>query len=95
MGYTTPMKYEKPIELTEAGYLSLLRGDAVQGVGVRVCKTLAQKWMFENKGLICGGTVFFLEICNLGLGIYLVKKAPLTVRATKMVKNKPLHAPCF
>ena len=63
-----------------------LRGDAVDGVGVRVSKKIAKKWLLENKGIVCGGTVFFLKIKNLGMGVCNVTKAPLTVRETLMVK---------
>jgi hypothetical protein len=63
-----------------------LRGDAVDGVGVRVNKKIAKKWLLENKGIICGGTVFYLKIKNLGMGVYNVTKAPLTVRETLMIK---------
>ena len=63
-----------------------LRGDAVDGMGVRVNKKIAKKWLLENKGIICGGTVFYLKIKNLGMGVYKVTKAPLTVRETLMIK---------
>jgi hypothetical protein len=63
-----------------------LRGDAVDGMGVRVNKKIAKKWLLENKGIICGGTVFYLKIKNLGMGVYNVTKAPLTVRETLMIK---------
>jgi len=63
-----------------------LRDDAVDGVGVRVSKKIAKKWLLENKGIVCGGTVFFLKIKNLGMGVCNVTKAPLTVRETLMVK---------
>lgn len=73
---------------TENDALEAIRGDAVRGVGIRVPKVLAAKWMAENRSLICNGCVFFLEICSLGVGIYHVAKAPLDVRGTKMVKAK-------
>ena len=63
-----------------------LRGDAVDGVGVRVSKKIAKKWLLENKGIVCGGTVFFLKIKNLGMGVCNVTKAPLTVSETLMIK---------
>jgi hypothetical protein len=63
-----------------------LRGDAVDGVGVRVNKKIAKKWLLEDKSIVCGGYVFYLKIKNLGMGIYKVTKAPLTVRETLMVK---------
>ena len=70
----------------EIDAIELLRSDAVDGVGVRVNKKIAKKWLLENKGIICGGTVFYLKIKNLGMGVYNVTKAPLTVRETLMVK---------
>jgi hypothetical protein len=61
-------------------------GDAVDGVGVRVPTWIAKKWLGNNESMICGGHVFYLKIKNLGLGIYKVTKAPLTVRETAMVR---------
>jgi hypothetical protein len=55
-------------------------------VGVRVNKKIAKKWLLEDKSIVCGGYVFYLKIKNLGMGIYKVTKAPLTVRETLMVK---------
>ncbi len=63
-----------------------LRGDAVDGVGVRVNKKIAKKWLLENKAIVAGGMIFFLKIKNLGMGVYKITKAPLTVRDTLMVK---------
>jgi hypothetical protein len=63
-----------------------LRDDAVDGVGVRVNKKIAKKWLLENKAIVSGGTVFFLKIKNLGMGVCNVTKAPLTVRETLMIK---------
>lgn len=73
---------------TENDALEAIRGDAVQGVGIRVPKVLATKWMAENRSLISDGCVFFLEIAPLGLGIYNVRKAPPSARGTKIVKVK-------
>jgi hypothetical protein len=63
-----------------------LRGDAVDGVGVRVNKKIAKKWLLEDKSIVCDKYVFFLKIKNLGMGVYKVTKAPLTVYETLMVK---------
>jgi hypothetical protein len=63
-----------------------LRGDAVDGVGVRVNKKIAKKWLLENKAIIAGGIIFFLKIKNLGMGVCKVTKAPLIVRETLMIK---------
>ena len=63
-----------------------LRGDAVDGVGVRVSKKIAKKWLLEDKSIVCDKYVFFLKIKNLGMGVYKVTKAPLTVYETLMVK---------
>lgn len=63
-----------------------LRGDAVDGVGVRVNAKIAKKWLLENKAIIAGGMVFFLKIKKLGMGIYKVTKAPLNIRETLMVR---------
>lgn len=63
-----------------------LRGDAVDGVGVRVNKKIAKKWLLENKAIVSGGTVFFLKIKNLGMGVCKVTKAPWNIRETLMVK---------
>lgn len=73
---------------TENDALDALRPDAVQGVGIRIPKVLATKWMAENRSLISDGCVFFLEICYLGVGVYHARKAPLNVRGTKIVKIK-------
>ena len=63
-----------------------LRGDAVDGVGVRVNAKIAKKWLLENKAIIAGGMVFFLKIKKLGMGIYKVTKSPLNIRETLMVR---------
>jgi hypothetical protein len=63
-----------------------LRGDAVDGVGVRVNKKIAKKWLLENKAIVSDGTVFFLKIKNLGMGVCKVTKAPWNIRETLMVK---------
>jgi hypothetical protein len=63
-----------------------LRGDAVDGVGVRVSQKIAKQWLLENRAIVCGGNVFFLKIKNLGMGVCNVTKAPLTVRKTLMIK---------
>jgi hypothetical protein len=63
-----------------------LRGDAVDGVGVRVNKKIAKKWLLENKAIVSGGTVFFLKIKNLGMGVCKVTKAPWNIRETLMMK---------
>lgn len=70
----------------EIDAIEFLRSEPVDGVGVRVSKKIARKWLLENKGIVCGGTVFFLKIKNLGMGVCNVTKAPLTVRETLMVK---------
>ena len=58
----------------------------VDGVGVRVNKKIAKKWLLEDKSIVCDKYVFFLKIKNLGMGVYKVTKAPLTVYETLMVK---------
>ena len=63
-----------------------LRGDAVDGVGVRVNAKVAKKWLLENKTIIADGKVFFFKIKNLGMGVCKITKAPLNVRETLMVK---------
>ena len=63
-----------------------LRCDAVDGVGVRVNKKIAKKWLLENKAIVAGGMVFFLKIKNLGMGVCKITKAPLNVRETLLVK---------
>ena len=63
-----------------------LRGDAVDGVGVRVNKKIAKKWLLENKAIIADGKVFFFKIKNLGMGVCKITKAPLNVRETLLVK---------
>lgn len=73
-------------ELTDY-QLNFLLGDVIGGVGIRVDKKIAKKWLLENKSLICGGVVFYLQIQDLGLGVCKVTKAPLSIRETKMVKN--------
>ncbi len=70
----------------EIDAIEFLRSEPVDGVGARVSKKIAKKWLLENKGIVCGGTVFFLKIKNLGMGVCNVTKAPLTVRETLMVK---------
>jgi hypothetical protein len=70
----------------EIDAFEFLRGDAVDGVGVRVSQKIAKKWLLENKAIVCGGNVFFLKIKNLGMGVCNVTKAPLTVRETLMIK---------
>ena len=63
-----------------------LRSEPVDGDGVRVSQKIAKKWLLEDKLIVCDGYVFYLKIKNLGMGIYKVTKAPLTVRETLMVK---------
>ena len=70
----------------EIDAIEFLRSEPVDGVGVRVSQKIAKKWLLENKGIVCGGTVFFLKIKNLGMGVCNVTKAPLTVRETLMIK---------
>ena len=70
----------------EIDAIELLRCGPVDGVGVRVDAKTARKWLLENKGVISGGNVFFLKIKKLGMGVYNVTKAPLTVRQTLMIK---------
>lgn len=72
--------------MNELEALDFLRGEPVRGVGVRVEKRIAKKWLLENRSRICGGSVFFFEIKKVGLGVYKVVKAPNDVRETKLVK---------
>lgn len=67
--------------------LEFIRGELVCGFPVRVPVKLARKWLLENTSLVCGAYVFYLQICNIGLGVCEVQKAPLTVRKTKMIKE--------
>lgn len=73
-------------ELTD-NQLNFLLGFGVGGEGVRVDQKIAKKWLLENKSLICNGFVYYLQIENLGMGVYKVTKAPLDVRETKLVKT--------
>lgn len=73
-------------ELT-SNQLSFLLGDETDS-SVRVDKKIAKKWLLEDKSIICGGVVFYLEIEDLGLGVCKVTRAPVTVRETKMVNKK-------
>jgi hypothetical protein len=70
-------------ELTD-NQLQFLLGDVVDGQGIRVDRKTAKKWLLENKSIICGGTVFYLRIKNLGMGVFQVTKAPLSFRSTLM-----------
>jgi hypothetical protein len=74
------------MDLEEIEAHEFLLSDPVDGVGVRVGKNIAKKWMAQNKGIICGGLLFFLNIKSMGFGIYKITKAPLTQRETKIVK---------
>ena len=65
--------------------LENLKGSPI-GFPIRVDRTTAKNWLMENKSLICGGTIFYLLIKNLGMGVYSVEKAPLAQRDTKMSK---------
>jgi hypothetical protein len=70
----------------EIDAIEFLRCDPVDGVGVRVSKKIARKWLLEDKSIVCDKYVFYLKIKNLGMGVYKVTKAPLTVSETLMVK---------
>ena len=70
----------------EIDAIEFLRSEPVDGVGVRVNKKIAKKWLLEDKSIVCDKYVFFLKIKNLGMGVYKVTKAPLTVYETLMVK---------
>jgi hypothetical protein len=70
----------------EIDAIEFLRCDPVDGVGVRVSKKIAKKWLLEDKSIVCGGYVFYLKIKNLGMGVYKVTKAPLTVSETLTIK---------
>lgn len=63
-----------------------LMQDPVDGVGVRVTKGIAKKWLGENKSMICGGYVFHFKIKSLGLGVYKVTKAHSTIKETMMIR---------
>ena len=66
----------------EAHAHQILLGEPVRGVGVRISRTLARKWLMDNRSMICGGQVFHLEISHLGLGVCKVVKAPVHVKET-------------
>lgn len=69
--------------LNEEAYAhDILMGEPVRGVGVRISRTLARKWLMDNHSLICNGQVFHLEISHLGLGVCKVVKAPAHVKET-------------
>jgi hypothetical protein len=73
--------------MTEAQALDFIAAAPVGGYGIRVPMKMARKWLLEDKALICGGLVFHLEIRNLGLGVCEVKRAPLQIGETKVVKK--------
>ena len=69
--------------LKEEAYAhDILMGEPVRGVGVRISRTLARKWLMDNHSLICNGQVFHLEISHLGLGVCKAVKAPARVKET-------------
>lgn len=70
----------------EARAHQILLDEPVRGVGVRISRTLARKWLMDNHSIICPGQVFHqtfhLEISHLGLGVCKVVKAPVHVKET-------------
>ena len=56
------------------------------GIGIRVEKWVAKKWLLENRTIMSDGFVFYMQIKDLGLGVCEVSKAPIRVRSTRMVK---------
>lgn len=59
-------------------------------IWVRVPQKVARQLLLTNSSIICGGTVFYFLIKNLGLGVCEVCKAPITVRETKIVLTQIL-----
>jgi len=53
---------------------------------IRVDKKVAKKWLLENKSVIFNGSIYFLAIVDLGLGVCAVRLRPLQKRSTQVVK---------
>lgn len=76
------MKNENENEITNE---NLILNDLLREP-MRVHTKVAKKWLHQNQTIIMGGTVRFLAIRPLGLGIFEVKVAPVSVRSTEMTK---------
>lgn len=61
--------------------------DSMVGLGCRVPKKLAQKWLLYNKTVTSGGIVYWLQIKDLGLGVCQVAKRPKQLGQTEVVKE--------
>ena len=53
---------------------------------IRVHKKVATQWLIENKTFNVGGTVYWLEIKDIGLSVCEITLAPCNVKETKVKK---------
>jgi hypothetical protein len=58
---------------------------------IRVDKKIAKQILLSNEGIICGGTVFFFGICDLGLGVCEIWKEDLHIRTTKTYPKNHIY----
>lgn len=65
--------------------LEKLRGSPTE-IPIRVERAVAKRFLMNNQSLTCGGTVFYLGVRNIGLGVCEVWKANHTQRNTILVK---------
>lgn len=53
---------------------------------IRVPKKVATQWLLDDKNIIVSGTVYWLQIKDIGLSVCEITLAPCDVKETKMLK---------
>lgn len=74
-------------ELDDSRLSKFVQQSESEYVSFRFPTKTGTRWMLENKSLIKGGNVRYLQIKNLGLGVVEIRLRPIGKKGTFVVKE--------